>query len=1169
MEQYAACYNRHYMLTPLPGSGLLLRGALSIALLGILIDAQLPAALVPQSVNPNPVKYRLQVQLGHGHELSQVTCAPDGRTLVSVSALDSTIRRWDIRTGRLTDILGGIGNPGHFALSPDSRRLAVLGDDQGGRTLVIASLSDLRAVQRVPLSTEKFTDWDVVAFHPSDPNLVIISSPGGLVLFDYSRRRISSTIEMPPAVRLHSASLDGSRVASGSDNEIRVWDVARKSSLTVVKTPRVRMPESAIAELAKRGVAETYARLSEIALSDDGSVLAAHMAADRLIHLWSIPEGKELPPITLFGGPLRTPIAFSPDSRKIAVADSDWVVVYDLRTMARVLSIRPYDPPNTPLIYALNFSRDGAALAYGTTIPLGGTWDRSRMVGLIDIAAGRIGRVFNGIGWWVGGLDLAENARKVICAPYDVFHSRPIWDLNALSLDSTVLAPPRSRPTPPAAIDSYATRAFFGNFVWGLNPPRVILPDSVVFGTNRNYARRVKFLNDGKSVFVAIASDSRDMELIDIASGTIIWNVSGYIKNSWVPIIAFSPDSRMAVINTDVWAVGARSRTARLQVPGTGWPIATGIVDSDRTVVALGTTNSLGGSCYLGTFSAADGSVRKVQNLPDGTYYQSAAFDPQGTRAWLGTRQGTIQEWDLQRMTLVREWSVAFTDVQNLQYSPVMNCLAMSSEDSPVVTLLRLDSGHLLNLLSVGDDWIAYTEDGYFDSSPGGAEYLNVVAGTTAYGIDQFTSRLNRPDIILGRFGLGTPAQIAYFRRQHETRLRRLGLPEESATFAPHAPTVQITAASAEGRQAQVGFSLHDDLVPVLSYQVFVNGVPQFSGRGKDANGQTAVREAIELSDGLNRVEVSCMNRDGAESFREMAQFSVEAATRPQLFFVGIGVSKYAAASLNLGFADKDAQDLAAAFGRMGAPFSKVNVRSFVNEGATREAFQAAADWLAQAGVSDTVVVFLAGHGIHDRDPNATYYFLTHEADPSRLSATSVSYETIETLMAGVRARQKLLLLDTCESGELEDDAVAGYLTTAQSRGLRARAVPRSPGRSEGDKPAPAAAAATRPYLLDRDRLIFLDLTRRTGAVVFSASRGNELSYESETYKNGYFTAGLLRSLTETAKPGGAATVTTAQLRQAVKEWVEQETGGLQHPTIDRDNVYQTIGFPLVKAERR
>jgi WD40 repeat protein len=1146
----------------------------------LLCGAVLGAQSTSRGASPVPSTYRLQVQISHTADIRQLAFLPSGRTLVTGG--DSTIRLWDVQSGRLVDVMGGTGATARFALSKDGRRLAVVRKDQASQTLVVAPTSDLQRAEEIPLDAREFRairggdagpgasdpgwdineDADVVAFHPTDPNLIALSAVGGLVYFDCARRHITAVAKLPFHTPL-IASADGAFVAAAISDEIRVWDVVRRSWIAAVKTPRRQRDIADIERLSKFGSTETEAMAADFILSDDGTFMAARLG--RVIHRWVIPSGKELSSLTLFGDPSKSSIAFSPDNRRLAATDDATAVVFDLQTKERVLALNPLEDLADASAYvnAVAFSPDGASLAYGTGRPLGQHQNKGMVAGVIDVAKGSVDRTLAGVNWSVGDFDVAETARKIIVGPDDVEMDRPIWSLNTLSLDDAVLHPAELRNTRTVAIDPRATRVFASGFVWGLSPPKVILPDSVVYGDSwKGGLQRARFLDGGRKVFVA--NSSRGMELIDIESGRTIWSPARE-KFSGVPLVVFSGDESLVAIGSQIHKVGGGIVSSLALPPWGDWPSGLGFINAGQSVGVLGAYSASGGRYYLATFSVADGKLEKLKDLPEGTFFGGAAFDPLGPRAWIGSRKGIIQEWDLNQMVVVREWSVGPGDVEGLRFLREMNCLAFKG--AATVRLLQLDSGHLLNLFGLGDDWLAYTEDGYFDASPGAAAYLSVVSGTTVYGIDQFTSRLNRPDIILERFGLGSPAQVAHFRKMHEARLRKLGLKETEGAFAPHVPTVQISAAPVSGREARLSISMRDEQGRVLSYQVFVNGVPVFAGRGKDADGRATVEEAVELSSGVNRVEVSCMNDAGAESFREMVELRSDEPASPQLFFVGLGVSKYANPSLNLGFADKDAQDLAAVFGRMGAPFSKVNVRVYANEAASREAFRQASDWLAAAGVNDTVVLFLAGHGVHDRDPESTYYFLTHEADPAHLAETAVPYDAIEALVAGVRARNRLVLVDTCESGELEEGAVRSSITAASSRGIRARGVPREPANPE-TAPPPAAVRAARPYLLDRDRMILMDLSRRTGAVVFSASRGNELSYESDAYRNGYFTAGILRTLAEEGKPSDNAPLTTARMRQAVRAWVEQETGDLQHPTVDRDNVYQSIVLPIVKPSK-
>jgi uncharacterized caspase-like protein len=89
---------------------------------------------------------------------------------------------------------------------------------------------------------------------------------------------------------------------------------------------------------------------------------------------------------------------------------------------------------------------------------------------------------------------------------------------------------------------------------------------------------------------------------------------------------------------------------------------------------------------------------------------------------------------------------------------------------------------------------------------------------------------------------------------------------------------------------------------------------------------------------------------------------------------------------------------------------------------------------------------------------------------------------------------------------------------------------------------------------------------KRSGAVVFSSSRGGEFSYESDLLENGFFTEELINALTsDKADEDNDGTVSTSELRKYVGSVVSKRTNGMQNPTVDRDNIYQTLEFELTE----
>lgn len=160
-------------------------------------------------------------------------------------------------------------------------------------------------------------------------------------------------------------------------------------------------------------------------------------------------------------------------------------------------------------------------------------------------------------------------------------------------------------------------------------------------------------------------------------------------------------------------------------------------------------------------------------------------------------------------------------------------------------------------------------------------------------------------------------------------------------------------------------------------------------------------------------------------------------------------------------------------------------------------------------------------------------------------------------LINDVQTSQKLTFMDTCESGEIDDGVENTYYALAGSLGFSARTTRanRVFGREFKNK-------VNRPYLYDLDRYVYDELARRSGAIVFSSSRGGEFSYESDEIENGFFTDAILQFLAGGKYAVSAEKYTnTDELRDYVSKAVGTMIGRLQRPTVDRDNIYIAINL--------
>ncbi|MCK5632698.1 hypothetical protein KAH94_03045, partial [bacterium] len=100
-------------------------------------------------------------------------------------------------------------------------------------------------------------------------------------------------------------------------------------------------------------------------------------------------------------------------------------------------------------------------------------------------------------------------------------------------------------------------------------------------------------------------------------------------------------------------------------------------------------------------------------------------------------------------------------------------------------------------------------------------------------------------------------------------------------------------------------------------------------------------------------------------------------------------------------------------------------------------------------------------------------------------------------------------------------------------------------------------------YLNEKDRFIYNDLIRRAGAVVFSSSKGGEFSYESDSIENGFFTEAIMKAITGSkADKNKDKLISIDELKDFVSRDVPKQTKKQQHPTVDKDNIFQNFTFP-------
>ena len=389
----------------------------------------------------------------------------------------------------------------------------------------------------------------------------------------------------------------------------------------------------------------------------------------------------------------------------------------------------------------------------------------------------------------------------------------------------------------------------------------------------------------------------------------------------------------------------------------------------------------------LGAFAGHEGTVFAAVPSPDGRYLVSASADQ------------TVRLWNLKTRELL-------------------------------VSLFQDTDG----------EWAMWTPLGYYAASGPGSELIGWQINhgpereAEYVNASQLRKALNRPDIVARTIELASAEEA--IKEASGTNFKLADL------LAKPVPRFRIVApaenASVSGGSTEVALVLEATPDPVKSIHIQVNGRAIAEHQPTEGGGFAPgpMTFDVPLAAGRNVVRVVAVNDTGETTADVSLWHEGEGALdqRGTLYILSIGVDKYPNLGMScttrngkpktcdLTVAGADARDFAETMAaRLGPLHEKTVPRLLVNGGDAADIPSSAnvldaLGMLGESGPKDTIVMFVAGHGITE---GVNYRFLPTDAEFSgdRLRAsTVVPWVNFQEAIEAAKGR-RILFLDTCHSG--------------------------------------------------------------------------------------------------------------------------------------------------------
>lgn len=1055
----------------------------------------------------------LALNLGHTNYVGSVAISPDGKTWASGS-WDGTIKLWDAASGKLLQTLLG-HNERIFDIdfSYDGTTIASASDDSTVRLWTVAT----GALQRTLIGHDQGV-MDL-SFSP-DGGLASCGRDGKILMWNPQTGSIRRLLQGHiGGARALSFSAEGSILASvGDDKIVRIWDAKTGAFL--------------------RGLKGHTQTICALAFSPDSRMLATG-SDDETVRLWNPQSGALLKTLTL---PARVhAVTFSADGHRVAIAYSGGDQVWDVGEGKMLYALQNLDDYNTwDIASAPDSTREGGEYFVGAST--------DKTLKMWDAGTGKLQRTLppqsNYIYWLGFYSDNVTLASSLVSS--GAARGLMLWDTTTGALRRLVL--------PPGATQ--------GGLGVTRDGRKIIILDEKACEFRIHDAMTGKLLWTGKhdktiigttytSDFKIFASCSQDLtlKLWDMDTGKLLHTMR------FTKLFAdsdISPDGRRAVFYYGDGTIEVKEVASGKVVLKAGEPIVKNDLKAALQPKAVGFTYD--GRRIL-TFSPLrlwDAQNGKLLQTFSSVAIANASFTVDGkliASSNSDSTDNTVRVWDAETGKL--KWTLTghTGHVDKISFSPDGKRIATTGYDNTIkiwstttgkllatmVPVPEEESGEIMRVAQNAAtsvegtmSWLTVTPDGYYTCSEGADYAINWRFGNRLVPFSDFEETFRRRDMVrqsLAEENVGNKPILTYARIAPALRFLS---PSAQATVAGNSLHVEVEATD-DAEVQEVQFFTNGSNVPEASAKVIQSASKAitFGDKAIPANHKISRTFSADLplppgeAEVLVRAVVFDKDRNSAQSTLSVKRGDTQ-TVRGDLRALCIGVSRYRNPKYNLQFAADDANALGAALSaQQGKNYANVEVTVLADDKASAQNIRAALDDLKKnAKPSDTVLIFLSGHGV---PLDGEFYFAPHGIVADDIKGTALPWKDILDPLKDIVGK-KIVLADACHSG--------------------ARV---------------AEEAATGEQILDASR-------RHKGIVVMASSSGDRYSYEIEELKHGAFTVALLEALggkADNIKADGKLTL--PELESYLSERTSVLTEGRQQPHLVAQDFNPQTALALTK----
>lgn len=440
-----------------------------------------------------------------------------------------------------------------------------------------------------------------------------------------------------------------------------------------------------------------------------------------------------------------------------------------------------------------------------------------------------------------------------------------------------------------------------------------------------------------------------------------------------------------------------------------------------------------------------------------------------------------------------------------------------------------------------------FNKHNYYFASKGILNKIGFLNKGKLYSYEQFDLFFNRPDLVMKALPFLEDHEINILKLAYEKRLEKLKVTQNQLAVNDYIPEISITySGNYSTKSDEVNFIINaqDYQYGIASISYILNGIEH---KYKVKNSPKTIHQNIKvtLSPGINQIEFYSRNMMNIKSLIHKEVVTCEKKfDKPDLYFVSIGVSDYQNKKYQLNYASKDAKDMADIFSKS-KRYGRIHQQTYLDSAMKDGRLADIKKFLSNANSNDVVILFYAGHGVLNSDLD--YFLATYDMDFDYPENKGILFDELEEMIENLVCRNKVMLIDACHSGEIDETAV--IINTASNEHLDSVEF-RSAGISISDGDELSMG------VLELSKLLFIDMRLSQGTNIISSSSGTEFAIEGEAWENGVFTYVLKEALkNQTADLNDDKDIRVMELQTYLRTEVSVLSKGKQNPISRKENL--------------